>query len=263
MRSPVYILLVSAILLGAREASLHEGAQGQDRIAISQDAALDPAGARRTTAPSPAARIVRSTSLDIADKSSIESLDTEELRARIRRGERGTYIGEILLARDSSLTRWPERVEKPLRVWVADGSSLPDWRPDFPSRVREAFTEWSLAGIPVLFTFVVDSSDADIHVSWEDQFDQPISGKTHWSRDRRWWIVGGSIVLALHHNERETLDGPAIRAIALHEVGHLLGLDHSVDTSNIMTSRVRVRDLSDADRATIKLLYSLPPGSIR
>ena len=263
MRSPLYILLIPAILLGAREASRRTGARGQDRIAISQDAALEPAATRRANGPRSLAAPAMPTSLDIAVERAIESFDTEELRARIRRGERGTYIGEILLARDSSLTRWPERVEKPLRVWVADGSGLPDWRPDFPSRVREAFTEWSLAGIPVLFTFVVDSSDADIHVSWEDQFDQPISGKTHWSRDRRWWIVGGSIVLALHHNERETLDGPSIRAIALHEVGHLLGLDHSIDTANIMTSRVRVRDLSNADRATIKLLYSLPPGSIR
>jgi hypothetical protein len=30
-----------------------------------------------------------------------------------------------------------------------------------------------------------------------------------------------------------------------------------------MTARVRVRDLSDADRATIRLLYTIPPGSIK
>jgi hypothetical protein len=30
-----------------------------------------------------------------------------------------------------------------------------------------------------------------------------------------------------------------------------------------MTARVRVRDLSEADRATMKLLYSLPPGSVK
>jgi hypothetical protein len=46
-------------------------------------------------------------------------------------------------------------------------------------------------------------------------------------------------------------------------VGHLLGLDHTLDTSNIMTARVRVRDLSAADRATMELLYTLPPGSVK
>ena len=54
-----------------------------------------------------------------------------------------------------------------------------------------------------------------------------------------------------------------MHAIALHEVGHLLGLDHTADTMNIMTPKVRVRELCEADRATMRLLYSLPPGSVK
>ena len=186
-----------------------------------------------------------------------------EVRERLRQGESGTYIGEILAQRDSALTRWPERITNPLRVWVADASAIDGWDPTFPDRVRDAFTEWSTLGIPVRFTFVVDSADADIHVSWINEFSEPISGKTLWSRDRHWWIVGGNITLALHHNQGEPLDGSAVYAIALHEVGHLLGLDHTMETSNIMTARVRVRELSDADRATVRLLYTLPPGSVK
>jgi hypothetical protein len=30
-----------------------------------------------------------------------------------------------------------------------------------------------------------------------------------------------------------------------------------------MTPKVRVRALSEADRATLRLLYSLPPGSLK
>jgi hypothetical protein len=30
-----------------------------------------------------------------------------------------------------------------------------------------------------------------------------------------------------------------------------------------MTPRVRVRELSNADRSTMKLLYTLPPGPVR
>jgi predicted Zn-dependent protease len=129
--------------------------------------------------------------------------------------------------------------------------------------VREAFLEWSRLGIPVRFVFVAHPSDADVHVTWIDHFEEPISGKTLWSRDRHWWIVGADITLALRHNHGELLDESSVRAIALHEVGHLLGLDHTADTSNIMTARVRVRDLSDADRATVRLVYSLPAGSIK
>ena len=190
-------------------------------------------------------------------------LKPAEVRERLRQGGSGTYISEILAQRDSALTRWPERITNPLRVWVANARSLDGWDPSYPERVREAFTEWSAIGIPVRFTFVVDSTDADIHISWISEFGEPISGKTLWSRDRHWWIVGGSITLALHHNGGERLDGSAIHAIALHEVGHLLGLDHTADLANIMTPRVRVRELSPADRATVRLLYSLPAGSVK
>lgn len=189
--------------------------------------------------------------------------DLADVRRRLELGATGTYIGEILLERDSALARWPDRVTQPIHVWVGSGRDLPGWSDAFPARVREAFDEWSMLGIPVRFIFVRDSVDADVHVSWIDHFDTPISGKTLWARDRSWWIVNGNITLALHHNAGEPLDDKAIKAIALHEVGHLLGLDHTTDTANIMTARVRVRDLSPADRATMRLLYSLPPGSVK
>jgi hypothetical protein len=189
--------------------------------------------------------------------------DVLDIRRRIQLGENGTYIGEILSERDSALARWPERLTTPVRVWVGNGPAIPGWDPSYPERVRDAFDQWANLGIPVKFTFVRDSTDADVHVSWIDHFDSPISGKTIWARDGKWWIVTANITLALHHNAGELLDAKAVHAIALHEVGHLLGLDHTADTANIMTARVRVRDLSEADRATMKLLYSLPPGSVK
>ena len=189
--------------------------------------------------------------------------DILDIRRRIELGANGTYISEILGERDSALARWPERLTQPVRVWVGSNPAIEGWDDSYPDRVRDAFDQWADLGIPVKFTFVRDSTDADVHVSWIDHFDSPISGKTVWARDSRWWIVSANITLALHHNAGELLDPKAIHAIALHEVGHLLGLDHTADTTNIMTARVRVRDLSEADRATMKLLYSLPPGSLK
>lgn len=186
-----------------------------------------------------------------------------DVRERLASGAAGTYIDEILLERDSSLARWPDRTSQPIKVWIGSGAGIAGWSDTFPARVRDAFEEWSDLGIPVRFQFVTDSADADVHVAWIDHFNTPISGKTLWARDRSWWIVNANITLALHHNAGEALDDSSVKAIALHEVGHLLGLDHTNDTTDIMTARVRVRDLSNADRATMKLLYTLPPGSIR
>jgi hypothetical protein len=186
-----------------------------------------------------------------------------EVRRALDAGARGTYIDEMLRSRDSSLARWPDRVERPLQVWIRPSSAIRGWRPGFAARAREAFDEWGRSGVPLRFAFVADSALADVHLTWVDRFDEPISGKTLWARDDRWWIVSADVVLALHHRDGSPLDESAMRAIALHEIGHLVGLDHTVDTGNIMAPRVRVRALSAADRATARLLYSVPPGRVR
>jgi hypothetical protein len=185
------------------------------------------------------------------------------VRRALDAGSRGTYIDEVLGSRDSSLARWPDRAGRPLTVWIQTPASLPGWHEGFAQRAREAFGEWEGTGVPLRFAFVSDSARAAVHLTWVDHFGEPISGKTLWARDDRWWIVSADVVLALHHRDGSPLDESAMRAIALHEVGHLVGLDHTRDAANIMAPRVRVRELSAAARATARLLYSVPPGRVR
>jgi hypothetical protein len=200
---------------------------------------------------------------DVGARGGEVARNPDEVRRRLQIGEAGTYIGEVLADHDSALARWPDRTARPLRVWIQPSSPVSDWRPEFVRETRDAFTRWQETGIPVRFDFVADSAQGDVHVGWIDRFDEPISGKTLWARDGRWWIIEANITLAVHHRGGEPLDVSAMRAIALHEVGHLLGLDHTADPTNIMTPKVRVRDLSSADQATVRLLYTLPPGSVR
>lgn len=186
----------------------------------------------------------------------------DEVLRRLRERSSGTFISDVIIAHDSALARWPDRLVNPLRVWIQSSAWLADWSPDRATIVREAFTEWSETGLPLQFTFVLDSASADVHVTWTDRFNESISGKTLWAHNDAWWIVDASIQLAVHHRDGTALDLDATRAIALHEVGHLIGLDHTRDTTSIMTPRVRVKQLSTADRSTAYLLYSLPPGPL-
>jgi hypothetical protein len=188
--------------------------------------------------------------------------DLAEIQRRLASGESGTYIREILLQRGDNNARWPDRQLEPLRVWIQPNSTLPDFHASYPVRAREAFERWMHAGVPVFYTFVVDSASCDIPVTWVDHFDMPITGRTRWTRDQNWWIVGSSIEVALHHQGGGALDPEAIYAITLHEVGHVLGLDHTQDERSIMAARVRVSQLSDVDEHTAQLVYSLPPGSV-
>ena len=189
--------------------------------------------------------------------------DRGEVLRRLKRGSHGTYIGEILLERDSTLVRWADRRGAPLTVWVQPQSNISDFSSAFVNEVHAAFEEWDNLRLPVRFAFVDDSTEAKIHVTWVDHFSQPISGRTRWARDDDWSITDANITLAVHHNSGDQLDDDAVRAMALHEIGHLLGLDHTTDSSSVMAARVRVRQLSEADRATVRLIYTLPSGPVR
>jgi hypothetical protein len=192
-----------------------------------------------------------------------EDRDVEAIRRRVKDGEAGTYIGDILRERDSALVRWPDRTGTPLTVWIQPRSEVADFTREYVSRVQVAFESWDGLQLPVRFAFVPDSALADVHVNWIDHFDEPISGRTRWARNDEWVITDANIILAVHHHQGETLDPESMKAMAMHEIGHLLGLDHTLDSMSIMAPRVRVRDLSDADRATVRLLYALPAGPLR
>jgi predicted Zn-dependent protease len=188
--------------------------------------------------------------------------DRERIRRALRNGESGTYIGEILRARDSALTRWPDRHDDPLTVWIQPASGVSDWSARYVDEVHAAFVAWDTLHLPLRFQLVADSARAVVHIVWIDHFVEPISGRTRWARDEDYWITDASIILAVHHRSGEVLEDDAMHAMALHEIGHLLGLDHTSDPSSVMAPKVRVRNLSEADRATARLLYSLPAGPV-
>lgn len=248
------LVLTSALaLLGAfvtREALAIRAHAGAERTASFGIARVDTSASADSAAP--VRRPVTRTSSGTASN----------VRERIEESSANTYIGDVIASHDSALARWPDRAGNPLRVWVQPFAKFDGFNEGNVPVVRRAFVEWEDVGIPVPFTFVIDSGMADVRVTWVDKFNESISGKTLWAHDDGWWIIDANIQLAVHHHSGEVLDSTSIRAIAMHEVGHLLGLDHTTDTTSIMAPKVRVRDLSAADRATAQLLYQLPAGRL-
>lgn len=173
----------------------------------------------------------------------------------------GTYVPELLAARDGWNFRWPDRNADPLRIWVQTASG-PGWDDAFPALVREGFSAWEGLGLPLLLTVVLDSSRAEVLVTWVDRFPERMTGRTMWRHDQNGWIVGGTLELALHLPDGRPVTRDGVRAIARHEVGHLLGLDHPRDTTSVMAAQVYVTELSARDRRSVQLVYELPPGRI-
>ena len=189
--------------------------------------------------------------------------DRDDVLRRLSFGASGTYI-LAMLETDSGLARWPERPMEPIRIWVEPASALPDWRPEYVDSARRAFEQWQRAGIPVRVSFLVDSAGAEVRVLWVDRLTESRIGSTRRVRDQHWWIVAGDITIALHSAKGEPLGAALVGATALHEAGHLLGLNHSPDPADLMAMRHHgVHQPSAADLATLRLLYSVPPGRLR
>ncbi|HVH39102.1 MAG TPA: matrixin family metalloprotease [Gemmatimonadaceae bacterium] len=225
-------------------------------------------GAPSAVAAEPASQPASQPAHELVPELRVSSLGAPERDAArtalaLRRSE-GSYLRELLDAHDSTNFRWPDRRHAPMRIWVQEMPvTTVGYDARFPRLVRDAFSTWGDAGVPIHLSFVLDSARAEIHVRWVDKFENAMTGRTRWVHDQHAWIVAGSIELALHQPDGSPLTADAVRAIALHEVGHLIGLDHTVDASNIMSARVSVSELSEADRRTARLVYSLPPGSLK
>lgn len=187
--------------------------------------------------------------------------------------------------------RWPDAAF-PLRYFVAppeipealEGEGSAPSPADYVSAVDEAFAAWQKAiGRPVSFTRVARPEDASVEIRLLAQVN----------------LVEEGAVLGVVRGEsarcRVTAPGPTpdrveisfapseatlyvadsvglltkrqVRAVALHEIGHLLGVSgqHSPLAGDVMypvAGDRRIEALSEHDRGSLRALYAVPPGSV-
>ncbi len=193
-------------------------------------------------------------------------LDADVRAAALRRvSEEGarTYLPAMLAAEDSAVRRWgDDRTGRPLRVGVASGN-VQGFRETFVANVTWAVARWNGVGLPISIDESGDTAGADIVVTWAERLDSNRTGRSDVTWQRGGAISHVHVVLATHTPDGQPVNAAMMVALALHELGHALGLGHSPVATDALYPETSATDLTERDRRTALLLYSLPPGSLK
>ncbi len=153
--------------------------------------------------------------------------------------------------------RIPLDAGDPITVWIQYPGNAHGVRTTNRNAARDAFHEWTSIGVPVHFVFTPDSASARVRVVWRRDLPERRAGQTTRVVDSEGWLESATVELSTRNIIGRRQDLPTLRAVAIHEVGHVIGLEHSADDADIMATWVRARDLSANDRVAARSLYGV------
>lgn len=165
------------------------------------------------------------------------------------------YLGETDGRPEPKLPRWHTDPTGPRTLWVLFPSP-PRERPDFWDEAANAMDAWNdVHGIPLVFRRTESERAADVEFRWVRRFETSQAGTTDWETDGEGWLSSVVVTLALLHEDGTPMSSEFLRLVALHELGHAIGLPHSGDPADVMHPGNRNLRLSDRDVRSARRLY--------
>ena len=190
----------------------------------------------------------------------LDSITRLSARIQLTSDTRRQYLDSLLLITDSVVRRWPV-TDTPIWLAIIPGGS-PDFTAEMAGEVGTAIDAWSPLALGLRLLETRDTAQATLVVDWVPSLAER-SGVTNVTWDRAGRILRAHVTLATRDPvSGEVLSEHARRAIALHEMGHALGLPHSADEHDAMHPVTSAERPTDRDLTSIRLLYALPTGWI-
>lgn len=171
-----------------------------------------------------------------------------------------TYLQQALID-GRTVQRWNDST-RVIVIAMQSGQKVPGWSPRMMGIAKSAFSDWQKAlGGRIRFEYTQDVSQADAILRWSRQDNgQQVGHQTiQWANNT---LTDAEINIALQNARGQRLTDNELKYVALHEIGHLLGIrGHSPHPEDIMFASMqpRVSHLSGRDIATIRALYRLKP----
>jgi len=170
------------------------------------------------------------------------------------------YVDDTVVGRTRLPARWRLDAGNPRTVWI-HFAAPPSERPEFWRAAGWAVEVWNdVHGLLVTLRVTEHPRAADIELRWTPHYDESRAGTTDWTTDGEGWLAAVTVTLAAHHVDGTPMSDEFLRFVALHELGHALGLPHSSDPGDVMHPGNRNRRLSERDVRSVLRLYDVPPA---